>query len=706
MPTLPFPPTQGPVQFAFVKLLFLLVAAAFLAFAGPEKLDPFLRALLQAPPALAPALLGPGAEEPDPLIPVFLEVQSGTAWQEIPGVRSFYEGLATASLRLSQLPAVSAHPGVVRVWASRPLEPLLDRSVPEIGASDLWRDTSSTTGQGVILGIVDSGVDILHPAFRVDRDGDGFAEGSRILFYWDQTVSGSAGFPAFWGDDAGEGAYGRAYAQRDLESALRRDFRLAPDELGHGTHVAGIAAGGFGAGFPGVAPGADLVVVKTNFYEDTVLDGIRFVLEAARYLARPAVVNISLGGHAGSHDGRSPLERAVERLAQREKALIVCAAGNEGESKIHVGGEIRSSTTWTVVPSAASVVVRFWYDDPARFTVSVRAPTGETVTAFPGHTGSAATPAGHIWLDNTFSPLSPGPRQIFLTLGGTTPHTHWRLTFDPIIPGRVDGWVESAKMGYFLEGDGERTIAEPGNAPSVITVGAYVTRNAWLSQAGERRAEGYVLGALAPFSSRGPTRDGRLKPELAAPGAWIASALSSAASPSSWYVLPSGKHMVLAGTSMAAPHVAGACALLLSLQPNLTREEILQALRTGARLDAHVGSVPNTAWGWGKLHLPGAWAALRPSQRPPTPWLAALENPARTSVTFRFGCPEGTKRAELRIYDLLGRLLWRETLHSKEGLTRWDLRTTQGHAVASGLYLAVLVTDQGSSSVVRVVVQR
>ncbi|MCS7216754.1 MAG: S8 family serine peptidase [Candidatus Bipolaricaulota bacterium] len=689
-----------------MRLALLLILWAFLALASPQKLDPFLRALLQAPPELGPALLAPYAAEPDPFIPVFLELQSEAVWWEIPGARSLFGRVATATLPLSQLPRVAEHPGVLRVWASRPLEPLLDRSVPEIGAPTLWHGSPRTTGQGVVVGLVDSGVDILHPAFRVDRDGDGFLEGTRILFYWDQTAAGGGGFPPFWGDEVGEGLYGRVYAQQDLEAALRGAFSPAPDTLGHGTHVAGIAAGGFGAGLPGVAPGADLVVVKTNFYEDSVLDGIRFVLEAAAFLGRPGVVNLSLGGHTGSHDGRSALERSVDLLAQRPGAVIVCAAGNEGQSRIHVGGEVRTPTTWTLVPNAASVVVRFWYDDPARFAVSVRAPTGETLTVTPGQSRSAPTAAGLVWLDHTLSPLAQEPRQVFLTLSGASRDSRWRITFEPLFPGRVDGWVESAKMGYFLEGNGERAIAEPGNAPHVITVGAYVTRVAWAAQAGEQRAEGYTLWALAPFSSRGPTRDGRLKPDLAAPGAWIASALSSAASPSSWYVLPDGKHLVLAGTSMAAPHVAGACALLLSLRPDLTREELLQALRAGARADAQVGAVPNTAWGWGKLDLPGAWAAVGPRERPAAPWLAALDNPARASATFRYGCPENTAWAELHVYDLLGRLLWREALSPAGGLVRWDLRTAQGHAVASGLYLAVLVTDRGRSPPVRVVVQR
>jgi subtilisin family serine protease len=581
----------------------------------------------------------------------------------------------------------------------------LDLSVPEIGAPALWYGSPSSTGQGVILGIVDSGVDILHPAFRLDRDGDGFLEGSRILFYWDQTAGWAEEFPPFWGDEAGEGRYGRVYSRRDLEAAILGHRSPAPDLLGHGTHVAGIAAGGPAAGRPGVAPQADLVVVKTNFFEDSVVDAVKFVVEAAEYLGKPVVVNISLGGHAGPHDGQGPFERMISGLVDRPGRAIVVAAGNEGAKKIHVGGEVRSRTSWTIVPSMTSVVARFWYALPARFLVTILAPSGESLALPPGQARALPTPSGLLWLDNGVDPTH-ATQHVFLSLTAATPGSSWRITFDPIIPGRVDGWLETSSMGQFLEGDGQRSIAEPGNAERVITVGAYVIRVSWDSEAGPYRAEGYTLYALAPFSSRGPTRDGRLKPDLAAPGAWIVSARSRDVQVSPWSALPDGRHMVLAGTSMAAPHVAGACALLFSKKPTLTWQELLRLLQLGARVDTHVGAVPNPSWGMGKLDLPRAWAALERPTPVARPWLSPLANPVAASALFRYGLPENTSWAELRIYDLLGRLVWKERLSVVGETARWDLQDLRGGRVASGLYLAVLVTEKGRSEPVRLVVSR
>lgn len=686
-----------------VKFLVLLLAFVLGALAGPEKLDPMLRAFFLSPPDLQPAVLSTlGVETLERPIPVFVELADTST--DFPGLRTRVGSLATASLTLAEIYSLSERPDVLVIRAARPVEPFLDYSVPEVGAPALWYGSPSTTGQGVLLGVVDSGVDVLHPAFRVDRDGDGFLEGSRILFYWDQTA-GSGWFPDFWGDEPTESRYGRVYGQRELEGSIRAGFSPAPDNLGHGTHVAGIAAGGKAAGFAGVAPGTDLVVVKTNFYEDGVVDGIKFVFEAAKSLGKPAVVNLSLGGHSGPHDGKGLFERMVSALVDGPGRIIVAAAGNEGAKKIHVGGEIRSHTTWTVVPETTSLVARFWYEIPARFSITVISPSGETLTVFPGQARGLTTGSGVLWLDNTGTSLGT-TQEVFLTLTGAPSGAPWRITFEPILPGRVDGWIESPSMGHFLEGDGQMTIAEPANAERVIAVAAYVTKISWNSQAGFFRADGYELGALAPFSSRGPTRDGRLKPEIAAPGAWIASARSRDAQVSPWYALPDGLNMMLAGTSMSAPHVAGACALLLSLRPRLSWPEILAALRAGARVDPAVGSTPNTSWGFGKLDLPKTWAALQPPSPVQKRGLFLLANPVSLSAHFRCQIPENARWAELRIYDLLGRLVWREPLPLSAETVRWDLLSLSGFQVPSGLYLALLVTDQGASDPVRVVVNR
>ncbi len=710
---------------ALVLSLFSLAAAA-----GPEKLDPLLRALVHAheeggpaallSPEVLPTLValgvGPSGPPPEPTagapLRVFLLTTDPEAARAIPGFRphQVVGTLATGEVAWTDLAALADHPQVVYVQASRPVYPSLDRSVPETGAPALWYTPPGTTGQGVIVGVVDTGIDILHRDFRVDRTGDGFEEGSRILWLWDQTGVGATGFPYWWGDTLNETYYGRAFSRTELEQAIASGVPPTRDTHGHGTHVAGIAAGDGSstpAGLRGVAPGADLVVVKTTFYEDAVVDGVRFVFEAAQALGKPAVVNLSLGGHGGPHDGSSLFERMIDALLDRPGRAVVVAAGNEGNRRIHVGGDVRTTTTWHFEAERNTATLQFWHTGTASFSVAVRAPSGESVSVLPGAQRGASTSSGGVWLDNTSLPDPRNlARYIYIALTDISPGTTWAITLTPVLAGgRVDGWVENPSSGQFREGDTRYTIAEPGNATRVITVGAYVTKTRWTSVAGEQTAEGEI-GALASFSSQGPTRDGRLKPDLTAPGAWIASARSAQSAPTGWLTLPGGEHAMLLGTSMAAPHVAGAVALLFSRRPHLTWSEVKDALVSAARADSHVGVAPNHMWGAGKLDVPRALEIIVGIPPVETPTLIVMANPVSREAVFRYRCPDGTRWASLKVYDLTGKLLFTQLLPLPEGEARWTLTTSAGRPVASGLYLAVLVTDRARSAILRVVVQR
>ncbi len=688
------------------RLILLAILIFGLAFAGPEKMDPLLRLLSPPDPNLTPLsleLLGWGAPGK---VRVLVETRDfGGAWR-LPGLSpSWVAGrYAAGVVPLSALPELADHPQLVYLQLVRPTRPCLDVSVPEVGAPAVWQGPGGTRGGGVIVGIVDSGIDPFHPTFRVDRDGDGFEEGSRILFLWDQNLPAD-GSAAAYGC-----TYGQVFTQGEIEAAFAGGYFPSTDTMGHGTHVAGIAAGdGSGGGWPGVAPEANLVIVNTTFFQDSVLEGVTFVLDRAWELGLPAVVNLSLGTHAGPHDGTSLFEQALDSLVDRPGRAVVVAAGNEAQEQLHVGADVHSPISWHLVPQSSWVAASFWHPPAAAFRLQVLAPSGEEITVLPGQQAYLNAAVGQVWVDNASGGPDPrnGDLEIYLTLTGAPAGSRWRLTFTPVgVGGRVDGWIEDSREGYFLEGDAQLTIAEPGNAQRVITVGAYVTKNSWTSVVGEQSYEGEV-GGLASFSSRGPTRDGRLKPELCAPGAWIASARSQAAQVADWTLLPGGSYYLLLGTSMAAPHVAGAGALLLALESGLSWDELREALTQGARADQWVGAVPNLSWGWGKLSLPGAVEALGPSPGPEAPTLILLGSPVAREARFWYQLPREVSWAELRIYDLTGRLLWRKRLVGEaRGELVWPLLTGGGNPVASGLYLAVLVSGGTSSPIVRVVVQR
>jgi subtilisin family serine protease len=592
------------------------------------------------------------------------------------------------------------------VWKATPH---IDASLPEIGVDELHGATPSIRGEGVIVAAVDTGIDYTHLDFRYDADGDGFEESSRILAIWDQTF----------------GVFGVRYLQDEIEADLGAGHGSdagtvrQSDRDGHGTHVMSIAAGDGSSspdGFVGVAPRASLIMVKTTFFTSDILRGVEYVFETAESLGMPAVVNLSLGGHEGPHDGTSLFEQGLDELAEAPGRAIVVSAGNEGDQNIHASATLAgSSMAYDINASDTVVELSIWYPGDSRFTVTIT-PPGEQAIAVPWgtETGVMVTTAGTVRVDNAWVGTNPnnGDNEAFVRLYGLSNLSGWRIAIsDTGGGGRFDMWVTSG-TATLVGGDSSLTIDEPGNGDNVITVGAYTTKVTWPSQSGNQDyTSEYAIGTLAFFSSRGPTRDGRMKPELAAPGAWICAALSADAGWQSWFVHPDGVHTMELGTSMAAPHVSGVIALMLSVNPDLTTTEIRGFLTSTARQDGHTGSVPNPRWGWGKLDAAAAVEEVIGSgpQPPPegeVPVILVAANPVSTMAQFAYSAPDGTTKATLRVYDVAGALVYETAVDPQGGSTTWSLRNDRGEMLASGLYLYVLVTDRGVSEVGRLVIAR
>ena len=227
----------------------------------------------------------------------------------------------------SELLLLVDSPHVVYIEPSWKVEPKLDYSVPAIRADQLHSATPPLTGKGVLIGAVDTGIDYAHLDFRYDSDGDGVEESSRILSIWDQT----------------SGSLGTYYSNDEIESDIA--LGLGPqsgqvhetDINGHGTHLMGIAAGDGSSSdstLVGVAPDASIIMVKSSFYTSDIISGVKYIFEQADALDLPAVVNLSLGGHEGPHDGTSLFEQGLSELAQQYGHTIVVSAGNEGDEKI------------------------------------------------------------------------------------------------------------------------------------------------------------------------------------------------------------------------------------------------------------------------------------------------------------------------------------------------------------------------------------
>ena len=188
----------------------------------------------------------------------------------------------------------------------------------------------------------------------------------------------------------------------------------------------------------------------------------------------------------------------------------------------------------------------------------------------------------------------------------------WSIIVEPrtangIRAGCVHAWILDEAMGLFVEGETRsHLVGMPGTSFSAITVASYATRDAWQSQAGPINLSAMNLEDISYFSSLGPTRDAHNKPEISGPGQWIISTLSADATLSEMpqdLRLPGGRYAALQGTSMAAPYVTGAVALLLQKSSNLDWAEVKRRLIKSAKVDQHTGCAWNRRWGYGKLDV-------------------------------------------------------------------------------------------------------
>lgn len=555
----------------------------------------------------------------------------------VPGVRlvARFGRIATCRLAAGAVPAVRRHPAVRSLKASRRYgpEPAATHRRGDVpGPADVRRprvlDEAGLTGDGVVVGVVDWGLDVGHPAFR---DGAGR---TRVLALWDQR-DGEGASPAPYG-------YGRVHGRAAVDAALRAadpygalGYHPADADRGggsHGSHVAGIAAA--------LAPAATLVFVHladrgtggTATLGDSVrlLEAVDFVRRTAR--DRPWVVNLSVGRHGGPHDGRTLLELALdELLASAPGRLVVQSAGNYFRARAHAAGTVAPGTTSTLAfrtrpgdPSPNELEI--WYDGADRFDVRLTPPGRH-----PGPWVRLGEQADVVVDGVTAGRLYHRARdpnnhdhQVDAFLDATAPAGTWTVSLRAVdvVDGRFHAWLErddrcAPCQARFVPADAEPagTVGTIATGRLPLVVGAYDARDPAVP--------------LAPFSSAGPTRDGRGKPDLLAPGVAVLSARSAPAgsrrSPGGW--------TRKSGTSMAAPHVTGAVALCLQATAGRLGAQELRRLVLGAVAPR---ASPDDRAGAGRLDLVRLAAALStvhvrseeavmPADRSVTPSLAFRE---------------------------------------------------------------------------------
>jgi len=466
---------------------------------------------------------------------------------------------------------------VISVEESRPAGSVeCERSMPFIRIAVEYASAAGKykeTGDRALIAIIDNGIDVLHKAFLDDN------KNSRIVGIWDQTAYGGTPPTGFsYGTFHDAAAIGR-YLK---EGAVPPD--LGRNDSGHGTHVASIAGGRAVGNFAGgVAPDAKLLVVVSGAsgpigYSQSHIEALAFIDAFATRLKLPVVVNLSQGMNAGAHDGKSSLEVAFDAFSdsgRRQGRVVVKSAGNErgqgGHARVTMSPTALEELRWKRAAGAAYTErIELWWSSADEIKFRLRDPFGNwsscVGTAAPEHEG-AFVKGGPFHLVFTKRHIDNGDSRLLIELGSAGAEAalgEWLLQMESAdVPegGEIHCWIERTQgiaSSFLNHGDENMTLSIPGTASSTITVGA---------------VDASTPIQTGSFSSYGPTRDGRNKPVVCAPGVKVRAARGGSAE----------DVFLDSGTSMAAPHVAGGIALLLSratkLDKVLSSNQIAAALR-------------------------------------------------------------------------------------------------------------------------------
>lgn len=637
-------------------------------------------------------------------------------------INSELDRIWTVDIPLESIRDIADLGGIEYLEIDTPVSTTLDSARTEIGVDKVHAGlglSQAFKGEGIILGIIDSGFDFTHPSF-MDQSGQVL----RVSRVWDQAqVSGTPPTPF---------SYGSEYVGSDDILAATHDTKAGV--LSHGSHVAGIAGGsGYGTAglYSGIAPEAELVFVSVTGGSSSIVDGINYIFSYAQSVGRPAVVNLSLGSHYGPHDGTSLLDQTFDQLVGPGK-LIVGAAGNEGDDPIHFSHNFAGDTIRTVVEFEQNqgpdfeTMVEIWGAPNSDFSVAV--------AVFDSTTGSFLEESQFFTASSSalgsFNLYQDGDQTVDFHIAANPsypsnqkPNIQLELTHnceEPVViiitaeNNTVHMWNTEGtafsninRPAIFQQGNSDFTVGEVGGtSESVISVGAYTTKNRWDNFSGSTYLTSSTYGDIASFSSHGPTTDDRLKPDIAAPGNVVASAVSSVDAslidPRTVAIVDNTwRYYVLQGTSMATPVVAGVVALMVQSNPGLTKSAIVDILQSTGRQDQFTGSISESGsniWGHGKIDAYAAViqaAASTPVEEPSAavPADYSLDNnypnPFNPSTTISFNL-SSQQKGFLKIFDISGRevaTLIEGSIEKGEHSLTFD-----GVQLASGVYFYRLKT--------------
>ena len=552
-------------------------------------------------------------------------------------VQSRFGSLLTAGIPLSVLPQLQAVRSLQRIMLARPMT-LCNDSARYLSRVDALHQataaTSAYTGKGVVVGVIDCGVDFNHINLC---DSNGVSRVVRAYLPADST--GTA--PII----NGFALPGSAYETPEAIAQLTTDCAT----LSHGSHTTGTAAGSYhGNAFYGVAPDATLVICampESNLTDANIANSLNYIFHYADSVGLPAVVNMSIGSHDGAHDGTSLLCQVMDSLSGPGRVCVV-SAGNDGDKAIHAQSPyLTSGDIATLVlansshqSSVSNGFVSLWSSNDTEHAMRlalVDKTTGEVVQATPFYRYSDemadtvyhmdlseafSADFGDDYVDFAFERVHKFHTALLITATHLPANVFAALQFAPDGDCELTAWGSALRFANFrptdplwLAGDSDMSISDLATGDSTISVGAYYSRSIApvLSGYNPSLTTGVVLYNITGYSSYGPDANGVTRPDVVAPGTSLVSSYnryntSVMENPrwiNSFVTIDDVRYAYGAstGTSMATPVVTGAVALWLQARPTLTPGEVREVLRLTSNRDDFVSHGDTRRWGYGKL---------------------------------------------------------------------------------------------------------
>lgn len=490
-------------------------------------------------------------------------------------------------------------------------------------------------GAGVLIGIIDSGVDFFHKDLRNPQDST-----TRILAIWNQTLlkNQNEHTPENLDGNLTGLNYGVEYSKAQLNNELDgtpANYVRNPLTDPHGTHVAGTAASNGNAYFGkhvGMAPEAELLVVKTDYFNSSIVDALRWLKRKANLAGKPIVVNISLGNHFNSHDGKGQVSTGINEY-MGPGFIVVASAGNEGATNIHAGRRIADNSSdsisftinpYTPLANANNDNIRFvaFANVNENIIFTVVAPDGSRYSVGISNSLFLNTSSGYITLHNYLD--LPSNKRYFqvdiVDANASSPPAvgTWKLVYENLPGGKpfidIHLWRFGATIlnSTIVGGDSEFSIAHPANSENAISVGAFTQNKHYTRHNGFLFTTPDNLMYRSSFSSMGPNIDtATIHPIIMGPGQVTLSAQMGSMGINNTTLQGSNyQHRRSSGTSMASPVISGIIALLLEENPNLTTHQVIALLKANARTESYMGTLPNSTYGWGYVNGFKTMAAL------------------------------------------------------------------------------------------------